>query len=173
MTTADSASSSTAPADAGRWALVTARDIMRKDVVTVSYASPLSEVERVLSEHRISGAPVTDEAGHIIGILSVKDLVARYAENSDARPRRSAGFFHLSSEEMLDDDFESFSVPNEAEETAGDLMTGEVYSVHVDASLKDIAGAMKQHKVHRLLVQDDGRYVGLLSTMEILDALSA
>ena len=85
----------------------------------------------------------------------------------------SAGFFHLSSEEMLDDDFESFSVPNEAEETAGDLMTGEVYSVDVAASLKDVAQAMLDHKVHRVLVQEDGRYVGLLSTMEILAALSA
>ncbi|MDF1700489.1 MAG: CBS domain-containing protein [Planctomycetota bacterium] len=166
-------STETPAAGASRWGLVTARDLMRTDVVTVSYASPLSDVERTLSEHRISGAPVTDEAGHIIGILSLKDLVARYAENSDARPRRSAGFFHLSSEEMLDDDFESFSVPNEAEETAGDLMTGEVYSVDVAASLKDVAQAMLDHKVHRVLVQEDGRYVGLLSTMEILAALSA
>ena len=166
-------STDTPAPDTSRWGIVTARDLMRTDVVTVSYASPLSDVERTFSEARISGAPVTDEAGHIIGILSLKDLVARYAENTDARPRRSAGFFHLSAEELLDDDFESFSVPAEAEETAGDLMTGEIYSVAVDAGLKEIAQSMIDHKVHRLLVQEDGRYVGLVSTMEILAALSA
>lgn len=161
-------------ADTNRWGLVTARDLMRTDVVTVSYASPLSDVERTLAEARISGAPVTDEAGHIIGIISLKDLIARYAESDDARPRRSAGFFHLSSEEMLDDDFESFEVPDEAEETAGDLMTGEIYSVNVGSGLKEIATTMIDHKVHRVLVRDDdGRYVGLVSTMEILAALSA
>lgn len=159
--------------DAGRWGLVTARDLMRKDVVTVSYADALSDVERTLSDHRISGAPVTDEAGHIIGIISLKDLISRYAEDSDARPRRGAGFFHLSTEELLDDDFDAFSVPAEAEETAGDIMTGEIYSVPVDAGLKEIAQGMLEHKVHRLLVQQDGQYVGLVSTMEILAALSA
>ena len=45
-------------AAAARWALVTARDIMRTDVVTLNYATPLSDVERTLSEHRISGVPV-------------------------------------------------------------------------------------------------------------------
>ena len=159
--------------DTGRWGLVTARDLMRTDVVTVSYASPLSEVERKLSDHRISGAPVTDESGHIIGIVSLKDLISRYAEDSDARPRRGAGFFHLSTEELLDDDFDAFNVPAEAEETAGDIMTGEIFSVPVDAGLKEIAQSMLEHKVHRVLVQDDGRYVGLVSTMEILAALSA
>ena len=143
-------STETPSADASRWGLVTARDLMRTDVVTVSYASPLSDVERTLSDHRISGAPVTDEAGHIIGILSLKDLMARYAENTDARPRRGAGFFHLSAEELLDDDFEAFNVPAEAEETAGDLMTGEIYSVGVDAGLKEIAQAMIDQKIEWL-----------------------
>ena len=96
------------------WGYVTARDIMQSDVITVPYATPLSEVERTLSDNRISGAPVTDEAGHIIGIVSIRDLVERYAEDPDARPRRGNGFYHLSSEEMLDEDFESFEVPAES-----------------------------------------------------------
>ncbi len=74
---------------------------------------------------------------------------------------------------MLDDDFEAFSVPEESEETASDLMTSEIYSVAPDAGLKEIAKTMMEHKVHRVLVQEDGRYVGLISTMEILSALSA
>ena len=158
---------------ASRWALITARDIMRKDVVTINYATPLSEVERKFSDHRISGAPVTDEAGHIVGVISLKDLVDRYAESPDSHPRRGRGFFHLSSEEMLDDDFESFEVPDEAEETAGDIMSGQVFAIPADAGLKEIATAMVEHKVHRLLVQEGGKYIGLVSTMEILDSLSA
>lgn len=163
----------TSTTDTGRWNLVTARDLMRTDVVTVSYADPLSEVERILGEHRISGAPVTDEAGRVAGIISLKDLIGRYAESEGSRPRRGSGFFHLSSEDLLDDDFEAFSVPAEAEETAADLMTSEIYSVAPDADLKEIARTMLGHKVHRVLVQEDGQYVGLISTMEILSALSA
>jgi len=159
-------------AAAARWALVTARDIMRKDVVTVNYATPLSDVERKLSDHRISGAPVTDESGHIIGVISLKDLVERYAEDFESHPRRGPGYFHLSSEEMQEDDFDSFEVPDEAEETAGDIMTGEVFSVGADAGLSEIAETMVKHRVHRVLVEEDDKYIGLISTMEILDALS-
>jgi CBS domain-containing protein len=170
MTKIDSAGALTV---ANRWALIKARDIMRTDVVTVPYSAPLSEVERILSDHRISGAPVTDEAGHIIGVISVRDLIDRYAENPDAHPRRGAGFFHLSSEETLDDDFEAFEVPEESEETAADLMTSEVYSVAPDAGLREIAREIVEHKVHRLLVKEKDHYVGLISTLEILDSLSA
>lgn len=156
-----------------RWALVTARDIMRSQVVTVSYADPLSEVERVLGEHRISGAPVVDAAGRIVGVVSIKDLIERYAEDPDSHPRRGHGYYHMSSEELDDEDYDSFEVPEEAEETAADVMTSEVYSVPASASLKEIAAAMARHRVHRVLVEDEGRHVGLISTMEILECLSA
>lgn len=158
---------------AQRWALVTAKDIMRTEVVTVSYAAPLSEVERVLADNRISGAPVVDEKGAIIGVISLKDLVERYAEDQDSRPRRGHGFFHLSSEETLDEDFDSFDVPEEAEETARDVMTATVYTVGASAGLREIADVLCKHKVHRVLVEEQGRLVGLISTIDILDALRA
>jgi CBS domain-containing protein len=156
-----------------RWALVTARDLMRKDVVTIPGSAPLSEVERVLADNGISGAPVTDAAGGIIGVVSWRDVVERYAQDPDARPRRGRGYFHLSSEEMLDEDFESLELPEEAEETVADVMTAEVFSVPPDAGIREIAAQMSKHGVHRVLVQEDGRFLGILSTMEILQALSA
>jgi CBS domain-containing protein len=165
-------------ARAARWAQVTARDLMREDVITVADSMPLSEVERVLSDNRISGAPVTDEAGRIVGILSWRDLIDRYVEDESARPRREPGWFHLSSEEMLEEDFDSFEVPEESEETARDVMSGDIFTVPPDAGLKEIAEAMLKHRVHRVLVRgetgaDAGRFLGILSTLEILNALSA
>jgi CBS domain-containing protein len=160
-------------AAAARWALVTARDIMKEDIITISYATPLSEVGQKLSEAGISGAPVTDEAGHIVGILSLKDLVERYSENPDSHPRRGTGFYHLSAEELLDDDFESFDIPEETEDIAESIMTAQVFSVPADAGLKDIASTMAKHKIHRVLVKDGDAYVGIVSTLEILDALGA
>ena len=53
-------------------------------------------------------------------------------------------------------------------------MTADVYSVPVDAGLHEIAKMMTEHKIHRVLVQEEnGRHVGLISTMEIVNALSA
>lgn len=156
-----------------RWALVTAGDLMKTKVVTVPYSAPLSEVEQILSESKISGAPVVDQTGQILGVISLKDLNERYAEDPDAKPRHGRGFFHLSSLGTLDGDFDSFEVPAEAEETARDLMTAEIYRVPVGAGLKEIADVMCNHHVHRVLVEDKGRLVGILSTLDVLEALRA
>lgn len=155
-----------------RLAALTAGDLMETNVVTVSYADPLSEVERVLTDQRVSGVPVVDETGAVKGVISLRDLVERYAEDADARPRRGAGFYHLSSEETLDEDFESFEVPAESEETAADVMTSDVYSVPTDADIPEIARTMGRHGVHRLLVRDGKRFVGLVGTLDLLEVLA-
>lgn len=161
------------PAADHRWELVTARDIMRTDVVVLSYATPLSEVERTFSESSISGAPVTNEAGHIVGIVTLKDLVERYAEDPDSHPRRRPGYYETWDDEMHAEDMRGFRVPAEAEDTVGDVMTAQVHAVDVSAGLREIANAMTSHRIHRVLVQEDGKYVGLISTLEVLDVLSA
>jgi CBS domain-containing protein len=156
-----------------RWAQVTARDLMRTSLVTIPSSMALSDVERVLADHSISGAPVTDAKGRIVGILSWRDVIDRYAEDPDSRPRRDRGWFHVSSEEMSDDEAEAFELPKEAEETAADVMSADVYTVRPDAGLQEIATAMVAHGIHRLLVEEEGRFLGILSTTEVLNALSA
>jgi CBS domain-containing protein len=154
---------------------VTAADIMRTDIITVSTSSPLSEVERVLSENRIGGAPVVDHTGHIVGVVSARDLLDRYTEDPDAQPMRGPGWFHMGFEEYDFDDEElvDLQVPEGTEETASDVMNREVFSVPAAADLRDIAGTMVKHRVHRVLVERDGRHVGILSTLDILNALGS
>lgn len=154
------------------WDDLTARDIMQTQVLTVSVDTPLSEVERLLSEHRISGLPVTDEAGHLVGVVSIRDLIEHYTEDPDARPRRGRGFYQLDTEELADEDIEAFEVPEEAEETAGDIMTAEVYAVPADAKLPEVARRMVELRIHRILVRENGKHVGLISTFDLLGALA-
>ena len=93
--------------DAPRWSVLTAADIMQTRIITVADTAPLSEVERVLTENRITGVPVTDQAGRVVGVISVRDLLDRYVEEPDSRPRRGKGYYHESTEEMADEDLES------------------------------------------------------------------
>lgn len=160
------------PAPAHPWPHLTARDVMRRDVITIDRATPLSEVERVLADQKISGAPVTDETGAIVGVISLRDLVERYVEDADARPRRSRGYFHLSTEELEDDDYELTELPEETEETAEDVMTAEVFSVPADAPLADVARTMVEKRIHRVLVQSGGHFAGIVGSFEILQVLA-
>lgn len=152
------------------WRDQLAEEVMQSDVVTVEASAPLSEVERLLAEHRIGGAPVVDEAGHIVGVLSVRDLVDRYAQDPDSRPRRSTGFYRIDAEEMEDEDVETFELPEEGEETAGQVMNRQVLAVPPDATLREVAKKMVKENVHRLLVQNGPRTVGIISTMDLLRA---
>lgn len=160
---------------APRWMSLTAGDIMQTRIITVADTAPLSEVERVLTENRISGVPVTDQAGRVIGVISVKDLLDRYVEDPDSRPRRGKGYYRESAEELEDEDMEAFEVPEEAEETASDVMNAEVYHVPVNAPVAEVARKMVSHRIHRTLVTDPdtGMVVGIITSMGILAAVSA
>ena len=152
---------------------LTARDVMERRIITVGRTAPLSEVERVLSENRISGMPVTDASGRAIGVVSYRDLLDHYAENPDARPRRERAFYRLSTEHMLDEDFESFEVPEESEDTVEDVMTPEVIHVDLGTPIADVARTMVERTVHRVLVldPDSGRVIGIISSTGLLAAL--
>lgn len=153
----------------------TARSVMEKRIVTVGRTAPLSEVERLLTENRISGMPVTDAAGRAIGVVSYRDLLDHYAENPDARPRRARAFYRLSTEHLLDEDFESFEVPEESEDTVEDVMTPEIVHVRSDATLEEVCRTMGEHEVHRVLVTDPEtqKVVGIISSLALLKAMGA
>lgn len=161
-------------APAPRRASITAGSIMQTRIVTISPSAPLSEAERLLTEHRISGMPVTDSAGRAIGVLSYRDLLDHYAENPDARPRRGPGYFRLPTEHLADEEFEAFSVPEEAEDTVEDVMTPEVIHVDRDTPLREIARKMVENGIHRVLVTEprSGRVVGIISSMGMLAAMA-
>lgn len=153
---------------------ITAREVMRTHVLTVSRNTPLSEVERLLGEHRIGGAPVTDESGHIVGVVSMRDLLERYTEDRDSNPRASHSFFHMAAAELNDEEFEeldSFELPAESEETVSDIMNSDVHSVSADTLVPDIAAKMIERRIHRVLVEDNKRYIGLITTFDLLGAL--
>jgi CBS domain-containing protein len=147
---------------------------MRTDLVSLPASMPLIEVERTLSEARVGGAPVVDGAGNVLGVVSMRDLFERYAEDPDARPCRGRDAEAFPLEEVLDADEEApfASRDLDAQETAADVMSGQVRSVPPTADLGEIAREMVTHRVHRLLVKDGERYVGLIGTFDVLDALA-
>lgn len=153
---------------------LTAGQIMRRPVVSVSPTAPLSEVERLLTENRISGMPVTNSAGHAIGVISYRDLLDHYAQNPDEHPHRKTSYFRVPTEQLADEEFEGFSVPEASEDRVEDAMTPEVIHVGGDATLRQVARTMRDHAIHRVLVIDpgSGRVLGIISTMDVLASLA-
>lgn len=135
--------------------------IMRRAVVIVRPETPLRDVARVLVEHGISGVPVVDAGGTVIGVISEADFVLREQGVS----RRRGGLFRL----LADDGDRETLVKVEAT-TAGEAMTSPPLTIGPTASLRDAARLMTERQVNRLPVVHDGELVGIITRADIVRA---
>ncbi len=167
---------------------ICATDLMNAEVLTVPEDMALPDLARYLLEHEISGAPVVDRDGKVVGVVSLTDIVAADSESdadadADRRPGETAssgGFYDRGWDggdeegELIRADLADLEDCEEAdwdELEVADIMTEEVYSVAEDAPVSEIASTMLRHHVHRLLVARDGQAVGIISTSDLLGLL--
>ncbi|MGW5640415.1 CBS domain-containing protein, partial [Streptomyces sp. NPDC003832] len=130
--------------------------VMTTRVVRAEYGTPFKEVARLLGEHRVSGLPVVDEDGRVIGVVSEADLLTRRAGTAD---RGKHAWFGRG---------RTRAVPAEAR-TAGRLMTHPAVTVRADDTIVEAARTMTRHGVRRLPVLDEeDRLVGIVSRRDLL-----
>lgn len=153
--------------------LITAADLMNPRVLTVGQDLTVRELANVLVENEISGAPVEDGSGKLVGVVSLTDIAAALAEDEEEDGER--GDFFLSEwhdDGMSREEIEELGL-DEAELTVAEIMTPEVFTVREDTPVSEIAEAMIQNHVHRILVTREDRVVGIISTSDLLGLLVA
>jgi CBS domain-containing protein len=128
-----------------------ARDVMTTELITVTPGTPLSEFARLCAEDNVSGCPVTRVDGTLVGIVSKTDLVRRLLED---HPRLGAK--------------REFPVWDEEVRQVGDIMTEEVLTVGPDTPISEIAERMARDRVHRVLVMEDDKLVGIVTSIDVL-----
>jgi CBS domain-containing protein len=155
-----------------------ARDVMRTQVVTLSPLDSIHSALATFEDHRIGGAPVTDEDGKVVGVLTLSD-VARTEHLSGDRIRPERGTFEMSEvagEEDLEesDPDEVFFAKNDysaevaGEDRVGDWMTQRVVTVAPQDRLSAVCAKMVKHQIHRVFVVDDERVVGIISSFDVV-----
>jgi CBS domain-containing protein len=143
-----------------------AEEVMTRGVITVRPETPLSQIVELLLSHRISGVPVTDEKGEVVGIVSEGDLLRRAELGTEKRRGRWLEFF-TSISKLADEYSKSHGLQ------ARDVMTEAVICVDHHASLAEVADIMETRGVKRLPVIDHGRLVGIISRANLLRALAS
>lgn len=133
----------------------TVRDIMSPVVYCVRDTAFLIEAAAELRKHTISGAPVVDEDGEYVGVISQSDISAKFAGAiADVSTFQS----------MLEDDI----APDMESVMVKDVMTTHLLKISIDADLKEVGQALLIAGVHRLLVVDQGTVVGLVTTTDLI-----
>jgi len=147
-----------------------AMDVMTTNVLTVGPDKSVQEVATLLSERGISGVPVVDAHGRVIGIVSEGDLLHRAETGTERRTeRRRARWF-----DSLDSDQELARAYVKAHgRTAGEIMTREVTSVADTTELADVANLLETKRIKRVPVLRDGKLVGIISRANLVRALAA
>lgn len=153
----------------------TAADVMKRPVFRLQRGTVLREAARQLTDRNISGAPVIGEDGGLLGVVSLFDIVAQLA-GLEAPESGRGGFYSYrypgeDAEEWESDVRQAEENPFD-ETTVEEIMTSKIISVKPETSLASVARKMVDEHIHRVLVMEDGRLVGVISTMDALRALS-
>lgn len=148
----------------------TVTDIMTADVLTLSADTSFEEAVAALSARGISGAPVVDDGGHLVGLLDDSDLVL-----SEARVHAPSAIEILGAYIPVPGTFKRFEdeVRHALGGRVGDLMHTDPPSVAADATLEDVATLMVERNVARIPVVDgDRRVIGIVSRGDLVAAIS-
>ena len=177
--------------------MLTVKDIMRKDVVTASPDTTARYLAKLLADEEISGVPVLDANEALVGVVSSTDLVRLAADESsidvrgmgrersvdpaldadmdteDAEEADPYGFFLPEDspftgqrvlEQWPDSEFDSVLVR--------DIMTPVSFSVDPDTSVPELCDFLTRGRIHRAVVVEDGRLVGIVTSADVLRAVA-
>jgi CBS domain-containing protein len=151
---------------------VLARDVMQSSVVTVSPETSLVDVQRLFVEEGIGGAPVVDDTGRVVGVISASDVLRAVEAERDtaaAEPRYFRETLEFSGPDWSHalEDFQD----RLGELQVADAMTEGVVMVPPEAPVGEVARRMRAHRIHRILVVEDGVLAGIVSTFDLVALL--
>jgi CBS domain-containing protein len=141
------------------------KDIMSKTVITVSPTTTIAEAINLMIGARISGVPVVDEAGALVGVLSESDLLRRVEVGTQRR--RSHWLEWLIEPGRLAAEYVRANG-----RLAREVMTVDPITIADDASVKDAVSIMERRKVKRLPVVHGGKLVGIISRADVIRSLA-
>jgi len=145
------------------------KELMVRNVITVRATDPLQEAVTLMFENQVSAVPVVDKRRRCQGILSTTDLVALFLKGP-------AGQLEPAELDQLAEDLAAASQRDSrlGNRKVSEVMTASVMTVTLEDTLLTASREMLRSRVHRLVVVDDQmRVIGILSTMDLLEAFSA
>lgn len=163
---------------------VKACDIMQTKVVTLSPSTPIQSAIETFEELHISGAPVVDERGKIVGMLTAMDI-AKAEHMGDDMIQADRGEYRMLSEDEEDDEAQpqsfdevilslnDFSPATHGRTTVSEWMSNGIVSVSPESSLHSICRLMIKEHIHRVPVVKNGKLAGIISTLDIVRCIAS
>ena len=147
--------------------MIRARDIMTKDVITVSPETDIAQATSILLNNHINGVPVVNRQGELVGMLCQSDLITQQKRF----PLPSIftfldGLFSFTSAKALEKEIHKIAAT-----TVADAITADPVFVGPDATIEEVASLMVEKHFHTIPVMDNSRLVGVLGKEDVLKML--
>ena len=137
------------------------KDIMTKSVITISPDTSLKEVGEIFKEKRISGIPVVDNTGNLLGIVTLTDML-RILDQIYVWKELEKIVTGLKLSDMRNEE--------KSKAKAKDIMTKQIITIGEDATIDDLIKVMFTKKIHTIPVTSDGKLVGIVGKRDLIFA---
>jgi CBS domain-containing protein len=151
----------------------TAADLMTSNPLSIRQNATVKEAAAFLTDRKISAAPVIDDAGRAVGVLSRADIVLHHRQEAEFVPEISDYYERTDLAARADEQLPAgFQVENVDPSQVRDIMTPLVLAVSLNDSAHKVLTHMVDEKVHRLFVLDGSNVlVGVISALDVLRKL--
>jgi CBS-domain-containing membrane protein len=147
--------------------MLKAKDIMTKDVITVSPDTEILVATKILLEKHINGVPVLDDAGNLVGILCQSDLIVQQKKiPTPSLFTLLNGFIPLTSQKKIEKEVRKIAAI-----TVAQAMTPNPVVVPPDTTIETVAALMVDRSYHTLPVVDEGKLIGIIGKEDVLRTL--
>jgi CBS domain-containing protein len=142
------------------------RDVMTRNVISVKVDDSILSAARLMLQNRISGLPVVDANGALVGVVTEGDFLRR-GELGTTRRRPKWLEFIVGPGRLAEE------YVHESGRKVGEVMTPEPYTVGEDDSLETVVKLMERRRIKRLPVMREGELVGIVSRANLMHALAS
>lgn len=150
----------------------TAKDVMTPEPICATTEMTIREFARLLDEYEVSGTPVTDSSGRLIGVASKSDLLHRALDpDLGVEPKYIFETLYATDEDDEDREEDGEAVA-ESPVLVGDFMTEDPVTATPDEAITSLAKKMIDGHIHRVIVIDEEeRPVGIVTSLDMLKVL--
>ncbi|MEW6002304.1 MAG: CBS domain-containing protein [Nitrospirota bacterium] len=147
--------------------MLKAKDIMTRGVITVKPDTTIEDLARILIRSDISGAPVVDDNGNLLGIVTENDLISKNSRlHIPTILRLFDAFVPLGTSKL------ETEIKKMAATTVGEICTKDLITVDQETSIEDIATIITEEKIHLLPVLKEGKLVGIIGKKDLVKSMS-
>ena len=149
-----------------------AKDVMTPDPITVRAEQSVGELVGVFHHYQISGAPVRDDEGQLVGVVSLRDVAFTALRPVGRKEDGPMSGYHVHGKIDRARPPVPFEWHLAPDLTVADIMTPVVFTVRADSSVAEVAETMNKGRVHRLVVVDEEESViGIVTSGDLLEVV--